>query len=86
MIKALVQAEGKKLIVLGLTEANIEQLQSGNDAFVNLADVGLPDVDVLIVVSPLEEDILLKLRLRYQLTIGPDTNLGEGAEHYQPDD
>jgi hypothetical protein len=86
MIQALVQANGKELIVLGLTEANLQQLMAGNDAFVNLSDIGLPNLDVLVMVAPLEEDLLLRLRERYQLKIGPDTNLGKGAEHYQPDD
>lgn len=74
MMKATATAaDGRTIVVLGLSHANLERLrQQGLSGFINVAghDLGIP-FDVMITAAPTERDLLEA----FQQLIGPDTKL-----------
>lgn len=62
MIKALgITGEGTPLVILGLSGENVTRLVASEPILINLAELGLPPLQLSIVYGKTEEDIVAKL-------------------------
>lgn len=62
MIKGTGQTgDGRPLLVLGLTGENITRLMADEPILINLADMDLPDTQIIIIAGKTDEDIAKKL-------------------------
>lgn len=62
MIKAAGRTgDGRPLALLGLTGENVTRLVADEPLVVELAQLGLPDVQVVVVYGKTEDDIIDKL-------------------------
>lgn len=62
MIKGVGRSDGKPLLVIGLSAENCFRLQEGKPIKFNAGELGLPDIDVLIVGGLTEDAIAAQLR------------------------
>jgi hypothetical protein len=62
MIKAVgTTPDGKPVLLLGLSGENLTRLMADQPIKFNIGQLGLPDIEVLIVGGPTESDIVKKL-------------------------
>jgi hypothetical protein len=62
VIKATGRANGKPLLILGLSGENMARLMANEPIKIDAADLGLPELTVIVVGGRTEESILANLR------------------------
>lgn len=63
--------KGRKLLVLGITEGNVQRLREGKPIHVHGEEMGAPGVEVVIVLGANEE----ALAEQFAPMIGPETDV-----------
>jgi len=63
MIKARVDGkDGRHLLALGLSGENVTRLIADEPIFTNLVELGIPDLDLVIIYGKTEEDALAQIK------------------------
>lgn len=72
MIKFTAKAKGRNLVGLGLLKGNISRLKEHKPIFVHLDEMGLPPIDILIMLGDTTEEIMDQMD-KLGLEVGEDT-------------
>ena len=86
MIKAKGTRDGKPFMLLGLSYANIELLKQDRPILFDASELGLPDVQVAIIVGETEGDLIREMRLQSwwnNTTVHADPTLDPEVLHTQ---
>ena len=76
MIKAVGETNGRPLLILGLSGENMTRLMADEPIRLNASELGLPDIEIVLVGGKTEDAILQQLR---QVgLVGPDTQRRDG--------
>lgn len=62
---------GRKLLLLGITEGNVTRLREGKPIHIHCEDLNLPGVEIVITLGATEDD----LAKQFKPLIGPQTTV-----------